>query len=329
MSITAPLSDPFGRQFSYLRLSLTELCNFRCSYCLPDGYQKCLADPPLSMAEILRLVRAFAALGVWKIRLTGGEPTIRPDFLDIASAIAQTEGIRKLAMTTNGYRLRERAQTYKAAGVHAINISIDSLDPARFARITGHDRLQEIMEGLDSCLTAGFQDVKINTVLLKGLNESELEQFIAFAKDRPVSIRFIELMLTRDNGPYFKAHHLSGARVAEILLTQGWQAVARQEGDGPACEYRHPEAQGRVGLIAPYSKDFCASCNRLRVSSVGALHLCLFGEGGYSLRPLLARDDQLDALCDAVRSAMGRKRSAHDLHRGDTGATRHLASIGG
>jgi len=323
------IADTFGRRFPYLRLSLTDKCNLRCSYCLPNGYKKDSQDSELDQTEIIRLVRAFSRLGVWKIRLTGGEPTIRPDFLDIVRKIASLDNIQKLAFTTNGYKLSERAQDYFDAGLRAINISIDSLKSEQFRTITGQDRFSEVLDGMNACLDAGFKTVKINTVLLKGLNDEELDDFIRFVEDKPVSLRFIELMRTRDNLDYFQNHHLSGALVSQRLLSLGWAAKPREVGAGPAVEFEHEKSTGKIGLIAPYSKDFCSTCNRLRVSAKGALHLCLFGEGGYSLRHLLQHDDQQQELQDQIISLMNFKKSAHFLHQGNSGATPHLASIGG
>lgn len=323
------IADNFGRRFPYLRLSVTDVCNFRCSYCLPDGYKKTGCESYLSRPEILRLATAFSHLGVWKIRLTGGEPTARPDFTEIACDISNIPGIRKLAFTTNGYKLPERAKSYFDAGLRAINISIDSLKPQKFEEITGHDRLREILEGMQECFRAGFQAVKINTVLLKGMNEQEIDNFIDFVMDKPVSLRFIELMRTGDNGNYFAAHHLPGTYVTEKLLAKGWHLKPRTEGAGPALEFGNENSIGTIGLIAPYSKDFCKSCNRLRVSAKGNLHLCLFGEGGHSLRSLLQSDDQCEELQDKILGLMNYKKSTHFLHEGNTGATPHLASIGG
>lgn len=328
--ITQPhLADNFGRRFPYLRLSVTDVCNFSCSYCLPDGYKKTGCESFLGQEEIVRLVQAFAALGVWKIRLTGGEPTIRPDFIQIAQRVASIPGIQKLAFTTNGYKLPERAQSYYDAGLRAINISIDSLNATQFKTITGHDRLEEILEGLKACQAAGFESVKINTVLLKGYNDNELDDFIAFVQGKPVSLRFIELMRTGDNQAYFSEHHLPGTCVTERLLAQGWRMKPCVEGAGPAQEFEHPESMGTIGLIAPYSKDFCKSCNRLRMSAKGALHLCLFGEGGYSVRHLLQLDDQQEELKEKIMELMNFKKSAHFLHDNNSGVRDHLASIGG
>lgn len=325
----AQITDAFGRRFPYLRLSVTDVCNFRCNYCLPDGYKPAGPEKFMALDEIRRVATAFAGLGTWKIRLTGGEPTVRPDFIAIAETVAALPGITRLAFTTNGYRLPERAQSYYDAGLRAINISIDSLDADKFRKITGHDRLEEVMDGMDAAFAAGFEAVKVNTVLLNGTNDSELDDFIDFVHDKPVSLRFIELMQTGDNNVFFRGHHLSAGVVRNRLIERGWQEKPRAEGAGPAVEFTHPDSRGTIGLIAPYSKDFCKTCNRLRVSARGALHLCLFGEGGHDLRHLMQHDDQLEALQSEILRLMQFKRETHFLHDENSGATPHLASIGG
>lgn len=337
MTITLPsnpavskLTDLHGRRFEYLRLSLTDVCNFRCSYCLPDGYRKTKGAPPnLSVDEIRRLVGGFAALGLWKIRLTGGEPTLRAEFLDIARTVSGIEGIRQIAITTNGYRLAERAQNYADHGISAINVSMDSLKPDRFHAITGHDRLAEILRGIDACKTAGIATIKLNSVLLKGLNDDELDDFVAFVVEHDLTLRFIEVMRTNDNPGYFIEHHLPGSFVSDRLECIGWRRLSRQAGAGPAIEYANPAGTGRIGIIAPYSKDFCASCNRLRVSATGKLHLCLFGDGGIDLKPWLQDDTQKEELIGRLQKLVAGKAPAHLLHQGNSGATPHLASIGG
>lgn len=323
------IEDRFGRRFPYLRLSVTDVCNFRCTYCLPDGYQKTGEESFLSVPEIRRLVEAFAGMGAWKIRLTGGEPTVRQDFCEIAKTVASVPGIRKLAFTTNGYKLPERAGEYYAAGLRAINVSIDSLDPRKFHEITGHDRLGEVVEGVQKALEVGFESVKINAVLLKGLNDGELDGFLDFIAKRPVSLRFIELMQTGDNLEYFRKHHVPATVVREKLAARGWRLLAREEGAGPAVEYAHRDYQGRIGMIAPYAKDFCATCNRLRISARGNLHLCLFGEGGHVLRHLLQNDGQKEELQETVMRLMQVKKISHFLHDGDTGVRKNLSSVGG
>lgn len=324
------LTDGHGRVFPYLRLSLTDICNFRCSYCLPDGYTCERKDSELSLPEILRLARAFTALGTRKIRLTGGEPTVRRDFTDIVRAVRSLAGLHTLALTTNGYRLAEHAREWRDAGVDSINISLDSLDAARFAQITGHDRQRDVLRGVDACLAADYRKVKINTVLLRGVNDDELDDFLGFVRERPVSIRFIELMETSDRREFFREHHVPSTRVRDYLLAAGWQPCVRLPDAGPAQEFAHPDHAGRIGLIAPYSRDFCTSCNRLRVSSRGEMYLCLFGEnGGVPLRELFARDDQHDALVNRIQTALAGKQAGHRLHENQVGRTRHLAQIGG
>ena len=326
----APLGDRHGRRFEYLRLSLTDVCNFRCSYCLPDGYRRQAGTSAnLAVDEIRRLVTAFARLGLWKVRLTGGEPSLRRELLEIARAVAEVPGVRRLAMTTNGYRLAERACDYATAGIGALNVSIDSLDPARFAAITGHDRLGEVLRGIDAARAAGIAAIKLNAVLMRGINDDELDGFTAFVRKTGLTLRFIEVMRTNDNPTFFTRHHLAGAEVAERLAALGWQRQEREAGAGPAIEYAAPDGQGRIGIIAPYAKDFCASCNRLRVSARGKLHLCLFGDAGIDLREWLRADDQIDELIARISALTATKAPAHRLLLGDSGATPHLASIGG
>ena len=323
------LVDGFGRTFPYLRLSLTEACNFRCSYCLPDGYQADGRPTFLALDEIRRLVRAFAALGMRKIRLTGGEPSLRKDLPEIIAAVAATPGVRKIAITTNGCLLPRHVRTWREAGLTALNVSVDSLDPARFAAITGHDRFAEVSEGLEIAQALGFDAVKLNAVLLRGLNDDELPAWCDYLRERDVSVRFIELMRTGDNKDYFERHHVRADALEKRLRDAGWLLQPRAADAGPAREYAHPQHRGRIGVIAPYSKDFCAGCNRLRVTARGDLRLCLFGEFGVSLRSLLQSDDDFDALVARIAMQLGLKAAGHGLHEGNTGITPHLASIGG
>ncbi len=324
------LEDGFGRRFSYLRLSLTDRCNFRCTYCLPNGFRKQPGlAPELSRDELVRATRAFAELGLWKVRLTGGEPTIRTDFADIVRDVARLPGIRRIAMTTNGYRLREQAGRWREVGVAAVNISIDTLDARAFARITGHDRLGEVVGGVDAALDAGFDAVKVNSVLTKEPDQQSWNRILAFVAERDVCWRFIELMRTNDNAAYQAARRIPGETIRDRLEAEGWRSLERLEGSGPAVDYAHPDYRGRIGLIAPYASGFCETCNRLRLSSRGKLHLCLFGSEGLDLRDLLQSDGQQGELVARIRAAMPGKTRGHRLHDGDSGATPHLASIGG
>ena len=325
----ATLVDGFGRTFPYLRLSLTEACNYRCSYCLPDGYQADGRPTFLTLDEIRRLVRGFAAVGMRKIRLTGGEPSLRKDLPSIIAAVSSTPGVRKIALTTNGCRLPQLVRTWREAGLTALNVSLDSLDAARFAAITGHDRFDEVTEGIEIARTLGFDAVKLNAVLLRGLNDDELPAWLEYLRTRDVVVRFIELMRTGDNKDYFERHHVRAEVLEQQLQQAGWTLTPRAADAGPAREYAHPAYRGRIGIIAPYSKDFCAGCNRLRVTARGDLRLCLFGDFGIPLRPLLQSDADHEVLTARIATQLGLKAAGHGLHQGNTGITPHLASIGG
>lgn len=325
----AVLADRHGRNFPYLRLSLLDACNFRCSYCLPNGYQATGKSRWLTREEIGRLLRGFAAVGLRKLRLTGGEPSLRTDLADIIAAAAATPGIETVAMTTNGILLRRHIKRWRDAGLNAVNVSVDSLDPRRFHAITGHDRGHDILAGIDLALASGLRAVKLNAVLLRGLNDDEVPAWRDYLRDRRTTLRFIELMQTGDNREYFQRHHLRADTLEQSLLDDGWALVPRAIDAGPAREYAHPDYLGRIGIIAPYSRDFCAGCNRLRVTATGDLRLCLFGEYGIPLRPLLQSDGDIGELTSALHAQLGLKKAGHGLHEGNTGITPHLASIGG
>ncbi len=325
------LTDSFNRTFPYLRLSITEACNFRCNYCLPNGYNK-RQDPikPLTKTEITNLASAFSKLGTKKIRITGGEPTMRKDFVEIIESVANVEGIEKIALTTNAFKLAKNALTYKNAGVTSLNISLDSLNHNTFESIRGQNKLEDVLKGIEKAIEAGFKNIKLNVVLLNNVNSCELEDFIDFVKNKNVSLRFIELMQTIDNHEYFKKYHLSGSHVEDILIKKGWQKqLNRSVDDGPAIYYNSSESKGNIGLIMPYSKDFCKSCNRLRVSSKGDLFLCLFDIKGYSIREFLQNKEDEARLINHVISLLPNKREMHFLHNNDPGLRKHLASIGG
>lgn len=319
--------DQYQRRFNYLRLSVTEACNFRCTYCLPNGYCPSGDDQPLSRAQIHTLVQAFAHNGTRKIRLTGGEPTLRRDLADIIGLCKATPGIQTVALTSNGYRMTKQLHSYVDAGLDQLNLSADSLRPESFRLITGHDKLAEVLASLRLALKLGVRSVKLNTVLLKGYNAHQLQDFFALIRDLPITLRFIELMNTGDNADYFAARHQSAAEIQQQLLDQGWVQVLRGPDAGPALEYSHGDYAGNVGFIMPYSKNFCASCNRLRLSASGKLHLCLFGDEGVDLRPHLAEGPE--AIAERLRSLVLGKQAGHRLAEGHTGHTRHLAMLGG
>ena len=324
-------TDSYDRSFYYLRLSITDVCNFRCNYCLPDGYkpQGVANKSFLTLDEIRRVTRAFAAAGTEKVRLTGGEPSLRRDFTDIIAAVRENPAIHKLAVTTNGYRLARDVAQWRDAGLTALNVSIDSLDARQFHAITGQDKFHQVMSGIDAAFEAGFSKVKVNTVLMRNVNHQSLNTFLDWIRNRPIQLRFIELMETGDGGSLFRQHHISGEVIRDSLLMQGWTRQPRERSDGPAQVFTHPDYQGEIGLIMPYEKDFCASCNRLRVSATGKLHLCLFGDGGVSLRDLLQNDNQQAELQARIAASLRTKKQTHFLHLGNTGVTQNLSYIGG
>ncbi len=320
------LQDNYGRRFHYLRMSITDVCNFRCTYCLPDGYQS--GDRSfLSVNEIETVAKAFAGLGTSKIRITGGEPSLRKDLTDIIQVCASTKGINRVAMTSNGFRLEKDVEEWHQAGLDSLNISIDSFDPHMFYSITGHNKLDSILRGIDAALKLGVE-VKINAVLMKQYNAKEMSRFLNWVKTNPVTVRFIELMQTGDNASFFGENHVSGEPIKKNLLKQGWGQVVRDKASGPAQEFQHPDYKGRIGLIMPYSKDFCSTCNRLRISALGKLHLCLFSDSGIDLRPYMSNGDCV-GLQHALVENLNNKKATHYLQQGLSGATTDLAMLGG
>jgi len=326
------MSDSFGRSFPYIRLSITDVCNFKCGYCLPNGYFKVENKPGfLNLDEISNLVAAFTELGVSKIRITGGEPTVRKDFFEVLKNIKSEHEISNLVITTNGYKLNEIAEELIATRINGINISIDSLDRNKFKEITGQDRLPQILEGINILQNKGFKNIKVNAVLLKNINDSleEFQNWERFINNNEIDFRYIELMQTGDNLEYFKKYHTSAFVFKKYIESQDWKEISRISDAGPSINYVHSKLKGKFGIIAPYSKDFCSTCNRLRITAKGELRLCLFGNTGTNLRPYLQNQNQKDELIELILKQLRFKKESHYLETGNTGITPHLASIGG
>ena len=327
------LKDSFGRKFPYIRLSISDVCNFKCGYCLPDGYKIDRSDNRkfLNIEEIRRLAKALSELGVSKIRLTGGEPTVRKDFFEIIKIIKENSGIKKTVMTTNGYRLDKIADDIKNSGLDGINISIDSLNADTFKKITGHDRLEEILKGIKNLQKLNFKNIKINAVLLKGINDSEkdFDDWAEFLKNNEIDFRYIELMQTGDNIDYFNNYHVPAKKFTDYLNNNNWIIQTFGKDAGPSKNYLNPKFKGKFGVIAPYSKDFCKSCNRLRITAKGDLRLCLFGNTGINIRHLMQKDSQIEELKDLILKQLNFKKESHYLEIGDTGLTKNLSTTGG
>ncbi|WP_448567008.1 GTP 3',8-cyclase MoaA [Thalassotalea ganghwensis] len=322
------LTDTFGRSFNYLRLSITDVCNFNCDYCLPNGYQANSERNFLSIPEIKVLVETFASLGTRKVRITGGEPSLRKDLPKVIETLSNINHIDHIAITTNGYKLSTQLPTWVEAGLTSLNVSIDSLDPRLFNTITGHNKLPEILKGIDNAIALGLTKIKVNSVLMNTFNRKQLNYFLDWVKQTPITVRFIELMQTGDNPEFFAKEHVAGDEFKQRLLNDGWRPLARDKTSGPALEFSHDDYQGNIGLIMPYSKDFCHSCNRLRVSALGKLHLCLFTEQGHDLRHLLTHDNK-NQLAPYLRQLLMDKKSSHFLHDKLVGATENFSTIGG
>lgn len=325
---TPALTDNFSRQLTYLRLSITDFCNFSCEYCLPNGYQGKRSKDELSVAEIETLIQAFAHVGTKKVRITGGEPSIRRDVVDIIKTIKQTPGIETIAMTSNGYKLGKHLANWQAAGLNQLNISIDSFDAATFHKMTGFNILPQLLTDMDQLLATTDIKLKINSILMAETAFDNLISAMDYVKDRPVTYRFIEFMQTSDNSDLFFAQHTQSTLITNYLSERGWVPHERGSNDGPAIEFSHPDYVGRIGMIAPYAEHFCDSCNRLRVSSHGKVHLCLFDQGNYDIRHYLhARD--INGLVQALHSFMPIKPEHHHLHDSNSGIMHNLSIIGG
>jgi cyclic pyranopterin phosphate synthase len=326
------LTDSFGRLHTYLRVSVTDRCNLRCRYCQPEGFVWKNRAEILSYGEIHRLVRLLAGMGIRKVRLTGGEPTIRQEIEHLVALLAGTPGIETLGLTTNGVLLREKAARLRAAGLtaSALNVSLDTLRRDRFLEITGEDRLGAVLDGIEAALEAGFAPVKVNVVVMGGVNDDEVCDFVALARTRPIHVRFIEHMPFRGN-----AWNAKGFVSQEAMRRRIEQRYPLLPADGidpaaAAAEFRSPDLVGRIGFISPISAHFCGHCTRLRLTADGALRSCLFAREETSLRDLLRGGATDEALAQAVRATVQKKAWCHppeaDLAEA---AGRSMIQIGG
>jgi len=336
---TAPLVDRFARAITYLRLSVTDRCDLRCTYCMPERMTFLPRAEVLTLEELYQVSRHFIARGVTKLRLTGGEPLVRRDMMDLVQAlgrhIGQDEngrGLKELTLTTNGTRLAEFADGLRAAGVRRINVSLDTLDRDRFASLARRDSLPQVLEGLQAAREAGLK-VKINAVALKGINEGELPDLIAWAHGQGHDVTLIEVMPLGEIEEDRFDHYLP-LDVVRRDLEQRWTLTANGETTGGPARYVDiAETGGRLGFITPLTGNFCAGCNRVRVTATGQLYMCLGGEGRVDLRAALRSDDPDGQIADAFARAMGEKQERHSFAIDRTGAapavSRHMSTTGG
>lgn len=311
-----PLEDPFGRRIRYVRVSVTDRCNLKCTYCVSqNGFSFLPKDEILSYEEILAILGALVPVGLEKVRITGGEPLVRTDVVELFRGLGKL-GLKRIALSTNGVMLRSHIDELHRAGVNHLNVSLDSMDPARFAEITRGGRLDKVWEGIERALEVGVETVKINCVLLRGVNDTEVAGIARVALRYPIQVRFIELMPLDHCGLPEGKHYLSAAEaLATVEKDLGrLEPVPLESGrldDGPASYYRlaeHPDAPGRIGVITPQSNSFCARCNRVRLSASGQLKLCLFGDEFVDLRKVVRTPGWTpDDVVAAVRESLVRK----------------------
>jgi GTP 3',8-cyclase len=326
MTSPAPLIDQFNRRISYLRLSVTDRCDLRCSYCMPERQVFVPRKEVLSLEELHQLALGFIARGVTKIRLTGGEPLVRRDMVELVQALGRKlgDGLEELTLTTNATRLAEFAQPLREAGVRRINVSLDTLDREGFARLARRDSLPQVLEGIAAAQDAGLK-VKLNTVALKGINEDEIPELIAWAHARGIELTLIEVMpLGEVDGDRFD-HYLPLAGVRADLEQRFTLTPSDHRSGGPARYVDIAETGGRLGFITPLTNNFCDGCNRVRVTATGQLFACLGGTEQVDLRAALRSDDADAALAAALDVAMRIKPERHHFVIDRPGAAPHLA----
>ncbi|MDB5072889.1 MAG: hypothetical protein JWM87_4000 [Candidatus Eremiobacteraeota bacterium] len=327
-----PLVDAFRRPITYLRVSVTDRCNLRCVYCMPEAGLPWIPKPDvLTFEEITSIVRAAASIGVRSIRLTGGEPLIRRDLDHLVAMIAAVPGIDDIALSTNGLLLEQQAPALAAAGLRRVNVSLDTLHEDRFTAIARRPGLHRVLAGIDAAIAHGLGPVKINCVVMRGANDDELESFARMTRERAVHIRFIEVMPVHDNVEMQKDAWVSSDEVLTRLGALGeLHAVPNPHGNGPARTFAYDGAPGTVGVISPLAHDYCETCNRVRLSADGRLKLCLFGDNMIDLRTPLRTGGGEEAIVDILRASMHVKPERHHLDLGQTASMmRAFSEIGG
>jgi GTP 3',8-cyclase len=326
------LIDQFGRKVDYIRLSITDRCDFRCEYCMAEDMTFLPRDQVLSLEECARLVKIFVNLGVSKVRITGGEPLVRKNAMWLFEEIGSLSGLKELVLTTNGSQLDKHAVALKQAGVKRVNISIDSLQPERFKKITRTGDLNKVLAGLQASIHAGFEGIKINTVLMKNTNDDEAADLVQFAIDHKIDISFIEEMPLGDVNHNRENTFVSNADTLKLLQSAFTLLPSTESTGGPARYWRVADTQTKIGFISPHSHNFCESCNRVRISCQGELFLCLGQDDKVELMPLLRANPNDDApIIQAILDSMRVKPKGHDfdLSRVKPSIVRFMSHTGG
>jgi len=326
------LIDQFGRQVDYIRLSITDRCDFRCTYCMAEEMTFLPRDEVLSLEECLRLVKAFVQLGVTKVRITGGEPLVRKNALWLFEEVGKLEKLKELVLTTNGSQLEKQAASLKQSGVKRINISLDSLNSERFKKITRTGELDKVLRGIQAAKQAGFDNIKLNTVLMRGTNDDEVQALVDFAIQQAIDISFIEEMPLGEVDHTRESTFVSNAETLKTLQNQYALTASTANTGGPARYWRVADSNTKIGFISPHSHNFCEACNRVRITCKGELYLCLGQEDKVDLMPLLRNhpnDDQ--PLIQAILNSMSIKPKGHDfdLRRAKPAVVRFMSHTGG
>lgn len=326
------LIDGFNRPITYLRISVTDKCNLRCVYCMPEtGLPWLRREEILTYEEIAEIVKAAALAGVRSVRLTGGEPLVRRDLARLVSAIAAIPGIDDIALSTNGLLLAEQLPGLMAAGLRRVNLSLDTLRPDRFEAIARRPGLDFVLAAINAVVDARMLPLKINCVVMRGRNDDEIAAFAAMTRDRPIYVRFIEVMPVLENVELQRDAYVSSEEILERLAADGeLHPATGPGGNGPARYFAFAGAAGAVGVISPLSHDYCERCNRVRLTADGRLRLCLFGDHAVDLRGPLRRGAGTEHLAGLFRSAMLIKPERHHLRLGETASQmRAFSEIGG
>ena len=324
------LIDPFGRSIEYVRLSVTDRCDLRCFYCLPEGF-KDFEEPSewLSFAEIERVIKAFGELGVSRIRITGGEPLVRKHLPQLAQRLSMLTGIEDLSLSTNAVQLKRYASQLRQANVSRLNVSLDSLNPQRFKEITNGGKLEKVIDGLMAARAAGFSPIKINTVLMQGINDDEAEDLVAFCIEHGFTLRFIETMPIGNTGRNASSHYIS-LQVIKERLAQKYELIpGMMPGGGPARYVQVAGTDLRIGFITPLSQHFCETCNRVRLAADGTLYLCLGQSDKVELRPLLRAGINDEQLKQVIIDSIALKPERHEFNEKPQQVVRFMSMTGG
>jgi len=324
------LIDPFGRTIEYVRLSVTDRCDLRCFYCLPKGF-KDFEEPEewLSFSEIERVIKAFSELGVTRIRITGGEPLVRKNIPELARRISALPGIEDLSLSTNAVQLKRYAAQLKQANISRLNVSLDSLNPQRFKEITNGGKLEKVIDGLMAAKSAGFNPIKINTVMMRDINDDEAEELVAFCINHGFTLRFIETMPVGNTGREAATKYVDLQQI-KLRLAKSFELVPGvMPGGGPARYVQVAGTDLKIGFITPLSQHFCDTCNRVRLAADGTLYLCLGQSDKVELRPLLRAGISDEELKQVIIKSMALKPERHEFNEKPQKIVRFMSMTGG